>query len=922
MKYLKEFILIFSFNLIISFSQDDKIIISLTSDFNDIQNTKYVINSIIEQNVEKQYYDILLILSSNEFKNINFLPKEIKLLHSKKRIKILFIKDDLSSQSLTLIAMKEYKNNPILIINNKCLLPKGWLKMFINDHQSYPSDAIAASLQYYFGKEGEIKEFSEGFKGKNFGTFNHVSRMIFNFALINKDLGGILYPKNFFHNISYYNQDLLFKAANNSEDFWQSAFIIMEDKVLRQSSKIFDYTKYLLKNINNNFYNINNKDIYENIKNSFCLSFPNLKDFIQKRQNKIIVSFTSYPKRFVFLPDLMNFIRDQNYHINKIKIFLYKEDMKYYNLNISDLELISVDKDLKPHKKYFYSMKLYRDYAIITIDDDLGYAKDTFESLFNAYIENPNIVSGRRGHLMTYKNNGESRRYTKWVFEQRSVKEPDFDLSLTNGAGTIFPPDILNINDDILPIIYETITCDDLTLKYFSVIRGIPHKWIINNNVIGVSRRLPKSGSRPLFAINNINNDMCINKLNIKINNTIIKDLCINYRNIPTGNSIYLFNIFNEYWQNNKLFFDVYAYSYCPIDLNLTFNIIFENHVAHCFFNKSKNLIDHNIIKENYSFIASCYSDDMAQDLDFYYFPIAISENILINIYHYKKYLTSIFKSFTCKEINNCLLDIIILEKLSIKSFDIMLNDKNYLCNIDEYFSFIEIGHFPSIKKFKCSPQEIIHNRNKQFISGIPKMINTTNTTNNNKIPNQFIISRVVNEKNEKQNNIIIIGHLVNNLFGDLEHLSISFLYPNLNLDCNLKSYSKYVQSKIYCNNYVEIQNEILIENQIVHSTINNEELILINQETFIRLSFNDANYLDFVFYKSKEKRNFAILKLYIFLLVLIFAVKSFRIINNYIPNNRKRKRYNLKKKIYMLRRRNKRKIYIEKKKRKILLVY
>ena len=52
--------------------------------------------------------------------------------------------------------------------------------------------------------------------------------------------------------------------------------------------------------------------------------------------------------------------------------------------------------------------------------------------------------------------------------------------ALTNGAGSIFPPDIFNIKDDFLPIINETITCDDLTLKYFATIKAIPHKWIVN----------------------------------------------------------------------------------------------------------------------------------------------------------------------------------------------------------------------------------------------------------------------------------------------------------------------------------------------------------------------------------------------------------------------------------------------------------
>jgi hypothetical protein len=91
-----------------------------------------------------------------------------------------------------------------------------------------------------------------------------------------------------------------------------------------------------------------------------------------------------------------------------------------------------------------------------------------------------------------------------------NINESDFNLTLTNGAGSIFPPDILNINKDFLPIINETITCDDLTLKYFAVRKGIPHKWIVNNNIMGIPRRLPKSESLPLYKINLKNNNICI----------------------------------------------------------------------------------------------------------------------------------------------------------------------------------------------------------------------------------------------------------------------------------------------------------------------------------------------------------------------------------------------------------------------------
>ena len=75
----------------------------------------------------------------------------------------------------------------------------------------------------------------------------------------------------------------------------------------------------------------------------------------------------------------------KRYHFiqQRLKLFLSKKDKKQYQLNINDIDVQIGEQDLRPHLKYFYTMKKYRDFAIITLDDDFGYAEDTFETLFN-----------------------------------------------------------------------------------------------------------------------------------------------------------------------------------------------------------------------------------------------------------------------------------------------------------------------------------------------------------------------------------------------------------------------------------------------------------------------------------------------------------------------------------------------------------
>jgi len=248
---------------------DEKIIISLISDHNNIRDIIIIINSIINQKINRDLYKIFLILQDQEYNKCYDLPNEIQLLERQKYIEVEFVKEKLTYLNRISIIQNKYVNNSILIINDICTFPNGWLEMFVKDHIKYPKDAIAASIQYFFGKNTKITEFSEGFKGSKFGIFNHVTEMIFNFAIINIDLGGILYPKNFFQNSTFYNTELYLKSSKDSEDFWQSAFIIIEDKNLRQSSKIFDYTKYIINDKNYKEIYANKKDCLEKTKLTF-----------------------------------------------------------------------------------------------------------------------------------------------------------------------------------------------------------------------------------------------------------------------------------------------------------------------------------------------------------------------------------------------------------------------------------------------------------------------------------------------------------------------------------------------------------------------------------------------------------------------------------------------------------------------------
>ena len=806
--------------LLCSNNISDKLIISLTSNQKNIINAENVINSILEQNVDNSLYQIILILSKYDFKNKTDLSNKLLSLEKSNELRIILIEDNINSQTKLIIAMKEYQNNPILLINDNIIFPDGWLEMFINDHNKYPNDTISASIQYFFGYNLTINEFPEGYKGQKFGTFNHVTNMIFNFALINTNLGGTLYPQNYFKDNKFFDSDLFLKLTNDSDEFWQSCFIMIENKTLRQSSKIYDYTKYII-----NDSNINNekKIIFEKIKLSFFEYFPEFKNIIENRQKKIIVSFTSYPKRFHIIPTVLKSLNEQTFHINKIILILTEEDKKYYNLNITQIDIITVNEDLRSHNKYYYTMQKFRDYAIMTIDDDTYYAKDTFESLYKSYLENPNIVSGRRSHFMKYKKNGELEKYHNWTIEQKN-KEINFNIFLTGVGCIIYPPDILNINEKYLPFIHETITNDDITLKYFAIQKGIPHKWVVNNLINGIPELIAKYQGTPLVNKNYFDyNNKYIKKLNIDINHVILNNLCVPYKDVKTGLTIFLYNIHNITINNRITHFNIYAYSYCPLDILTKFNIYFNNFEASCNFMNTTYITTNN----RYRQIASCFINDSIIDLNNYLFLKAISENkIHIKISNYRKYLSIIFNDFYCINSSSCILNALFYQNLTKDyNLEIKINNNNYICKLKDEIIYLN-NIYPIMKDLYCE-KSYKQMPKYNYVSGIP--IKYWNSKNNNiNITNIFIISRIVTENNQ----IIIIGKLYDNLENDLNNLLINFYYPEMTLTCSISQISKYAQAYIYCISNKEINSKILIENQVVYS--DSYKLLLINEETLI----------------------------------------------------------------------------------------
>lgn len=458
---------------------NNTLIISMTSYPARINGVASVWESILNQNVDKNEYHCVLVLAEPEFPD-KVLPKDLQAIIDRGDVELIWYPVNIRSHKKLMPTLKKYPNSPILVVDDDITRKEGWLRVFIDDHKKYPNDIITGTFQYFLDGDYKFQRMTD-FKQKNAGGKNQVPGIIMNFARPANGCAGTLYPAGTFTDKRFFDEKKMMEMSPTSDESWQYAFNIMADKVMRQTSVIFDESETVVPGsqaVPTSLYKVN-KLKYQTIFNDFAKEFPQFKEKILERQNRYYFSLTSYPARYKRLPEVITSLLEQTIKPEKILLTLTKEEENKLTPELKKfidngvIEIVCADEDLKPHKKYYYAMKKYPAEAIITVDDDIVYAKTMAESLLRGYHSHPNCVIARRVHKIRKDGNGKILPYKQWLYECQTVLTPSFELLATGGAGTLYPPNILGIDGITPENIKEVLLADDIFLKHIEMSRGI-----------------------------------------------------------------------------------------------------------------------------------------------------------------------------------------------------------------------------------------------------------------------------------------------------------------------------------------------------------------------------------------------------------------------------------------------------------------
>lgn len=197
----------------------------------------------------------------------------------------------------------------------------------------------------------------------------------------------------------------------------------------------------------------------------------------EKRDNEVIVSFTSFPGRIGDLWIVVECLFRQSYKADRIILWLSKSQFEGIELpklllaqEERGLEIRFVEDDLRSHKKYYYALKSFDSSIIITVDDDVFYHQDMLRTLIEANANHPNEVVANRAHRIKFDENHQILPYRQWEINYKS-QFSSFLYVPTGVGGVLYPPgslstEILDVNA-IKSLCYHA---DDLWLKAGSLL--------------------------------------------------------------------------------------------------------------------------------------------------------------------------------------------------------------------------------------------------------------------------------------------------------------------------------------------------------------------------------------------------------------------------------------------------------------------
>ena len=170
---------------------------------------------------------------------------------------------------------------------------------------------------------------------------------------------------------------------------------------------------------------------------------------------RLVVSLTSYPKRFETLALALQRLLFQSLRPDEIILWLARGERAALPIEVLELEqfglVIRETDDIRSFKKIIPTLELCPDAVVVTADDDIYYWPTWLEELVAVHSQTGDAVVCHRAHRITLSPEGLPRRYDDW---NKKLKPED-------RSALLFPLGVLGVLYDTR-IFHPDVTRRDL----------------------------------------------------------------------------------------------------------------------------------------------------------------------------------------------------------------------------------------------------------------------------------------------------------------------------------------------------------------------------------------------------------------------------------------------------------------------------
>ena len=190
----------------------------------------------------------------------------------------------------------------------------------------------------------------------------------------------------------------------------------------------------------------------------------------------IIVSLTSIPSRLHVIHLTVRSVLAGTHKPEKIVLWLHEslrsnipKSLRKLIGNCFEIRYVSDD---SPHLKLVHSVQFFSENLIVTCDDDLMYAPNWLNALYEEHLRHPSDIIANECRAIAYDESGKVLPYNYWHAE--ATKGASYAALLPLGyAGILYPPHCLH-HDVCRADVYSKLApkADDLWFKAMALLKS------------------------------------------------------------------------------------------------------------------------------------------------------------------------------------------------------------------------------------------------------------------------------------------------------------------------------------------------------------------------------------------------------------------------------------------------------------------